>query len=126
MPTINLGLRRRLFATLLLVVADPPSFRLHLAYFSQIKAHSAGAKGVGFWAASVLFKGGTETADECVEATPSLAERTRTRGRWVGMAVKRAVCDVDFGFAKLVQVAEELEDVSAAAAGKGKRRSVIF
>lgn len=42
------------------------------------------------------------------------------------MAIEGADWIVDFGLAELIEVAEELENMSAAAAGQGERRAVVL
>lgn len=73
----------------------------------------------------MFLEGGSESSDERVEASPSLAERARARSRRVRVAEERAKWGVDFGLPELVQVAEEFQDVGPAAAGEGERRPVV-
>lgn len=42
------------------------------------------------------------------------------------MAIEGADWSVDFGLAELIEVAEELENMSAAAAGQGEWRAVVL
>ena len=67
--------------------------------------------------AAVLLEGGAEAADESIEAAPGLAEGAWAGGRRLWVSEEGAAGGVDFGLTELVQVAEELENMSAAAAG---------
>lgn len=73
----------------------------------------------------MLFEGGTEAADEGVEAAPSLAQRTGARRRRVWLAKEGTHLGVDFGLPELVKVPQELQDVGPAAPGQGQRRPVV-
>jgi len=73
----------------------------------------------------VLFKGSTEAANKCIEASPGLAERARARCRRIRVAKEGAELGVDFGFSKLIKVTQELEDVGPTAPGEGERGAVV-
>ena len=73
----------------------------------------------------MFLKGGSKTSYESVKASPSLAERARAWGRRVRMTKERAKLSVDFGFPKLIKVAEEFQDMGPAATGEGKRWTVV-
>jgi len=117
-------LRLRWLLLLLLLVADATGSRLHLTHLAEVQPDGPGAKGVVLGLASILLIGCPKAADEGIEAAPGLAERARARGRGVGVAKEGAHLEVDLGLAELVQVAEELQDVGAAAVGKRQRRAV--
>ncbi|PPD79478.1 hypothetical protein GOBAR_DD23592 [Gossypium barbadense] len=102
----------------------PCSFAMQMGH-DYVKPNSSGTERVCFGFAAVFFEGGSEASDEGIEASPSLAERARAWGRGIRVAEERAKLSVDFGFPKLVEVAEELQDVCAAAAGQGERRAVV-
>jgi len=69
-------------------------------------------------AAAVLLEGGVEAAGERIQAAPRLLERARARRRRGRVAEEGAPRRVHLGLAYLVQVAEELEHLRAAAAGQ--------
>ena len=110
---------------LLLLVADAPGAGLVLADLAEVEAHGARGEGVGLRAASVLLEGGAEAAHEGVEAAPGLAERAGARRRRVRVAEEGARRAVHLSLAELVQVAEELEDVSPAALRQAQWRPVV-
>lgn len=113
-------------AALLLVVADSAGLGLELADLAEVEADGAGGEGVGFGgAAGVFVVGGAEATDESVEAAPGLAERARAGAGRAGLSEEGAAGGVDLGLPELVQVAEELEHVGAAAAGEAERRAVV-
>lgn len=68
--------------------------------------------------AAVLLEGGAEAADEGVEAAPGLAERAGAGSRGLWVPEERAAGGVDLGLPELVEVAEELQNMSPAATGK--------
>lgn len=117
---------RRRPLPLLLLVADAPGLGLQITHFTQIEADGSSAEGVCLRLAAVLLVGGAEAADEGVEAAPRLAERAGAGGRGVGVAEEGADWVVDLGFSELIEVAEEFEDVGAAAAAEGERRAVVL
>jgi hypothetical protein len=110
---------------LLLLVADAAGAGLVLADLAEVEAYGARGEGIGLWAASVLLVGGAEAAHEGVEAAPGLAERAGARRRRVRVAEEGARRAVHLGLAELVQVAEELEDVSPAALRQAQWRPVV-
>lgn len=54
-----------------------------------------------------------------------MAERAGAGGGRVWEAEERAELSVHFGLAELVEVAEEFQDVGAAAVGEGERWAVV-
>jgi hypothetical protein len=115
---------RRLLAFLLLV-ADAARVGLVLADLAEEEAHGSRGEGVGLGPAAVLLERGAEAAHERVEAAPRLAQRAGAR-RWrVWVAVEGARRRVHLGLAELVQVAQELEHVRAAALRQVQRRPVV-
>lgn len=101
--------------SLLFLVTDSSGFSLGVADFTEVESDGAGAEGVGFRLAAVFFEGGTEAADESVEAAPGLAERAGAWGRGIRVAEERAELGVDFGLTELVKVTEEFKDVGPTA-----------
>lgn len=97
---------RRAFS-LLLFIADASCFSLGIPDFTEVKPNSTRSKRVGLRLPAMFLIGGTETANEGVEAAPRLAERAGTRSRGIGVAIEGAKLSVDLGFSELVQVAEE-------------------
>jgi hypothetical protein len=110
---------------LLLLVADAAGSGLVLADLAEVEAHGARREGVGLRAAPVLLEGCAEAAHQGVQAAPGLAERAGARRRRVRMAEEGARRAVHLGLAELVQVAEELQDVSPAALRQAQRRPVV-
>ncbi|KAG0460551.1 hypothetical protein HPP92_020848 [Vanilla planifolia] len=110
---------------LLLVVADAAGLGLEVADLAEVEADSTRGEGVGLRAAAMLLEGGAEAADEGVEGTPGLAEGAGTGGRRAGEAEERAAGDVNLRLPELIQIAEELQHVRAAAPLEGERRPVV-
>lgn len=102
----RIRLLRRAFS-FLLFVADASGFSLGIPNFTEVKPNCTSSKRVGLGLAAMFLIGGTEAANEGVEAAPSLAEGAGARSRGIGVAVEGAKLSVDLGFPKLVQVAEE-------------------
>ena len=75
--------------------------------------------------ATVLLKCSAEAADECVEAAPGLSKWAGAGHRWVWVAEEGAARGVDLGLSELVQVAEELQNMSSAAARECEWRAVV-
>uniref|UniRef100_J3LZK6 DUF834 domain-containing protein n=1 Tax=Oryza brachyantha TaxID=4533 RepID=J3LZK6_ORYBR len=121
---VALQLLLRLLA-LLLLIADAAGARLVLADLAEVQADGACGERIRLRAGAVLLEGGAEAADEGVKTAPGLAERTGAGRRRVGVAEEGASCGVNLGLAELVQVAQELEDVRAAALRKAQRRPVV-
>jgi hypothetical protein len=119
------GVRRGLLSLLLLLVADAPGAGLMVADLAEVQSDGARAEGVVLGPPAVLLVGGAQPADERVEAAPRLAERARAGRRRRRVAEERAGGGVHLGLAELVEVAQELEHVRAAAARKGQRRAVV-
>lgn len=88
--------------SLLLLVADSSSFGLGITHFTKIQPHGTSTKRVHLRLTSVLLEGGTETADEGVEAAPCLTKRTRARCRRVWVAKEGTELVVNLGFPELV------------------------
>lgn len=122
----QLLLRQRGALPLLLLVADASCFGLQVANLAEVEPNGSSSERVGFGLASVLLEGSPETADEGVQAAPCLAERAGAGGGRVGVAVEGADWGVDFSLTELIQVAEELENMSAAAAGEGEWGAVVL
>jgi hypothetical protein len=110
---------------LLFLVADPARACLVLADLAEVEADGARGKGVGLRAAAVLLEGGAEAADEGVETAPGLAERAGAGRRRVRVAEEGARCRMHLGLTELIQVAQELEHVRAAALRQAQRRAVV-
>jgi hypothetical protein len=119
------GVSRRRLLALLLLVADAARAGLVLADFAEEEADGPGGEGVTLGLAAVLLERGAEAAHERVEAAPSLAQRAGARRRRVRVAVERARRHVHLGLAELVQVAQELQHVRAAALREVQRRPVV-
>jgi hypothetical protein len=96
----------------LLLVANSSSRRLKITNFAQIKPNSTITKRVTIASnINLLIISGTETTDEGIEATPCLAERTRTR-RWrVWHTIERTRWIVNLGLAKLIKVVKEIKNM---------------
>jgi hypothetical protein len=109
----------------LLLVRDAARHGLAVAHLAEVQPDSAGRERVGLGRAAVLLEGGSEAADERVEAAPRLPERARARRRRRGVAEEGALRRGHLGLAELVQVAQELQHVRAAAAGQLQRRPVV-
>lgn len=73
----------------------------------------------------MLLIGCPEAPNEGIQAAPCLPKRAGARRWWVWDPKVRAVVVVDLGLAELIQVAEELQHVSAATHGLGQRRAVV-
>jgi hypothetical protein len=101
---------------LLLLVADPARARLVVAHLAEVEPDGAGAD---------LLVRGAEAAHERVEAAPGLAQRARARRGRRGVAEEGAPGGVHLGLAELVEVAQELEHVRAAAPCQRQRRTVV-
>ena len=110
----------------LLLVADATCLGLNLADLPEIQTDRTGAERVGLRLAPVLLVGRTKAADEGVKAAPGLTERAGTWRRRVGVAEEGAHVGVNFGLPELIQVAEELEHIGAAALREGERWAVVF
>ena len=114
------------FLALLLLVADPAGFGLGLADLAEVEADGARAEGVGLGgAAAELLVGGPEAADEGVQAAPRLAERAGAGARRVWVPIEWAALRVHLRLPELVQVAQELQHVRAAAPRQRERRTVV-
>jgi hypothetical protein len=122
---LPLLLRRGRALPALLLVGDTARLGLAVADLAEVEAHGAGPEGVGLGPAPVLLEGGAEAAHERVEAAPRLPERAGARRRRRGVAEEGASRGVDLGLAELVEVAQELEHVRAAAAGQLQRGAVV-
>lgn len=109
----------------LLLITDPPRFRLKIANLPQENPNCPSTKGIRLGLPAVLLVGCSEAADKRVEASPSLPERARARRRRVWDAEIRACLVVDFGFSELVEVAEEVEHVGPPTHRWGERRAVV-
>jgi hypothetical protein len=124
------GLRRRLGRggrplPALLLVGDAARLGLAVADLAEVEAHGAGAEGVGLGPAPVLLEGGAQAADERVKAAPGLPQWARARRGRRRVAEEGAPRRVDLGLAELVEVAQELEHVRAAAPRQLQRRPVV-
>jgi hypothetical protein len=119
------GGRRWNLLALLLLVADPARARLVVAHLAEVEPDGAGAEGVVLGAPAVLLVRGAEAAHERVEAAPGLAQRARARRGRRGVAEEGAPGGVHLGLAELVEVAQELEHVRAAAPRQRQRRAVV-
>jgi hypothetical protein len=132
LPRAGRGLRRRLGRggrrrplPALLLVGNAARLGLAVADLAEVEAHGARAEGVGLGPAPVLLEGGAQAADERVEAAPSLAQRARARRGRRRVAEEGAPRRVDLGLAELVEVAQELQHVRAAAPRQLQRRPVV-
>jgi hypothetical protein len=121
----SVALQQLRLLALLLLVADAARAGLVLADLAEVEADSTRGKGVGLGAAAVLLEGGAEAADEGVEAAPGLSERARAGRRRVWVAEEGARRRVHLGLAELIQVAQELEHVRAAALSQAQRRAMV-
>nr|GMC96062.1 hypothetical protein Iba_chr05cCG14530 [Ipomoea batatas] len=92
---------------------------------AEEEAHGAGAERVGLGLAAVLLVGGAEASDERVEAAPGLAERAGARRRRVRHSEEGAVVVVNLSLPELVEVAQKLQHVRAAAERQRQRRPVV-
>nr|GLL27883.1 unknown [Ipomoea trifida] len=105
-----------------------PELRRRYCSFPDVaeeEAHGAGAERVGLGLAAVLLVGGAEAPDERVEAPPGLAERAGARRRRVRHSEEGAVVVVNLSLPELVEVAQKLQHVRAAAERQRQRRPVV-
>lgn len=68
---------------LLLLIANPSSLSLRIPNLTKVKPNSTSTKRVSLRFPTILFKSSPESTNECIEAPPRLAQRTRTGCRWV-------------------------------------------
>jgi hypothetical protein len=122
---LGLAVRRRVALAALLLVGDAARLGLAVADLAEVKPDGARAEGVGLGPAPVLLERGAQAADERVQAAPRLLERARAGRRRGRVAEEGAPRRVHLGLAELVQVAQELQHVRAAAPGQLQRRPVV-
>lgn len=100
---------------LLLLVGDPSGFGLGLLDFLKVNHNRFSAKGIRFRATAIFFVGGSKSSDKGVETAPGLFEWTSAGCRRVRVSEVGTAGRVDLGFAKLVQVLQEFNDVCSTA-----------
>jgi len=122
---LGLAVRRRVSLAPLLLVGDAARLGLAVADLAEVEPDGARAERVGLGPPAVLLERGAQAADERVKAAPRLLERARARRRRRRVAEEGAPGRVHLGLAELVQVAQELEHVRAAAPGQLQRRPVV-
>ncbi|WVY93298.1 hypothetical protein V8G54_032386 [Vigna mungo] len=101
--------------SLLLLVGDPSGFGLALLHFLKVNHNRLSAKGIRFRATAIFFVGRSKSSDKSVETAPSLFEWTSAGCRRVRVSEVGTAGRVDLGFAKLVQVLQEFNDVCSTA-----------
>jgi hypothetical protein len=109
----------------LLLVCDAARLGLGVAHVADVEPDDACVEQVGLGRAAVLLEGGAEAAHERVEASPRLPERERARCRRRRVAKEGPRRRVHLGLAELVEVAQELQHVCAAALGQLQWRTVV-
>lgn len=108
----------------LLLVTNAPRFGLIVTDFLQINPQTSSSERVCPGVPAVFLIGSSEPPEERVEASPRLAERAWAWSRRAWEAKEGASLVVHLGLAKLVLVAEEVEDMHAGTCGKRDRRPV--
>lgn len=113
-----LSCRRRRRLLLLLLIRNPSSLGLTLPDLPQVNPDCTTSKRVGLRGPTVLLISSSQPPYQSIQASPGLPERARARRRRLGLAVKHAALEMDFGLPELVEVPEELEDMAVIALGE--------
>ncbi|KAF7833920.1 hypothetical protein G2W53_008779 [Senna tora] len=121
--------RRRMMSGLILLVLlirNASSLSLAVSDLTEIEPDGARGEGVGVRGATVLLVGGSEAADEGIEAPPGLTEGAGARGRRVRVTVEHAGLNMNLSLTELVQIAEEVKHMIAVTVGKTHGWSLVL